>query len=243
MLLRINKAIADLGICSRRKAETLIKEKKVKVNGELVIDLSLKVDPEKDKIEIIGKELSGQKPEGLLYVALNKPVDYISSADNSQGATVLDLLTKDNYCGRHKKEITSRIYPVGRLDKDSEGLMLLTNDGELTHKLTHPSFEHEKEYDILIDKPVGRDTKKLLENGMIIEDEFYSGVRVKNEKILGKRVLLTLVLTQGKNRQIRKMLGRLGFRIFSLKRTRIGKLELKTIPTGKWILVEKKHII
>ncbi len=243
MLVRLQKHIADLGICSRRKAEVLIVEGKVKVNGKLIKELGTKVDPEKDKVEVENVETKTEKPERKIYIALNKPVDYISSASSEQGQSVLDLLTKENNIKKIKEELKTRVYPVGRLDKDSEGLMLLTNDGELTNLLTHPRFEHEKEYEVVIHHPLTRDSKKVLETGMNIDGEHYQGMKIKREFNKGRQTIVTVVLKEGKNREIRKMFGRLGYNISTLRRIRIGKLKLGVLPVGKWKLVKKEDIV
>ncbi|MFZ2189401.1 MAG: pseudouridine synthase [Candidatus Magasanikiibacteriota bacterium] len=246
--IRLQKYIADQGICSRRKAEVLIAEGKVKVNGEIVKEMGIKIDDEKDKVEVetsSGENIEKKKSsQDKIYIAMNKPVDYICSADNEQGQTVLDLLTPVNFWKNDKQEIQTRVYPVGRLDKDSEGLILLTNDGELTNKLTHPKFEHEKEYEVMIDKPLSRDAKKVLAGGMDIDDgEWVKGIKIIKELNLGRRVVVTVILEEGKNRQIRKMFGNLGYHIISLKRMRIGRLSLGTLPVGRWRFVRKESIV
>ena len=248
MLVRLQKHIADLGICSRRKAEVLIAEGKVKVNGKIVKELGTKVDPAIDKVEVTDKtkfrdQKQNTKLPSKIYIALNKPVDFISSASSEQGQTVLDLLTKENNIGRYKKDINTRVYPVGRLDKDSEGLILLTNDGELTNLLTHPRHEHEKEYEVIIHHALTRDAKKLLENGMNIEDEHYQGIEIKKEFNKGRQTIVTVILKEGKNRQIRKMFGRLGYNITTLRRVRMSNLTLGTLPVGKWRFVKKENIV
>jgi len=245
MLIRLQKHIADLGICSRRKAEVFISEGKVKVNGELVTKLGTKVNPTKDKVEVEGANKPKTK-ESNVYIMLNKPIDYICSSSNEQGQSVLDLLTKNNCIGTAcpaKPEGRRRVYPVGRLDKDSEGLVLLTNDGELTNLLTHPRYEHEKEYEVIIDKSLTKDAKSVLESGMNIDGILFQGIRIKKEFNKGRKTIVTIILKEGKNRQIRKMFGRLGYNLASLRRIRIGKLKLGTLPIGKWKLVKKDDII
>lgn len=246
--IRLQKYIADQGICSRRKAEVLIADGKVRVNGEVVREMGIKIDGEKDKVEVdalVGEKIENKKFfQDKVYIAINKPVDYICSADNEQGQTVLDLLTPANFWKNEKQEIQTRVYPVGRLDKDSEGLVLLTNDGELTNQLTHPKFEHEKEYEVMIDKTLSKDAKKVLASGMDIgEDEWVKGIRIIKELNLGRRVVVTVILEEGKNRQIRKMFGNLGYHIISLKRMRIGRLSLGTLPVGRWRFVRKESIV
>jgi len=248
-MIRLNKYIADLGICSRRKADELIAAGEVKLNGDVVTDLGTKVDPSVDVVTVQNQTYEPRTMNSeLFYIALNKPIDVISSASNEQGESVLDLITSENYYKPKFKDDFNklegiRLYPVGRLDKDSEGLILLTNDGELTNELTHPRYEHEKEYEVTIDKKLTQDARKLLTKGMLIEGEHYGGMNIVKEWNQGKRVILTLILKEGKNRHIRKMLGGLGYNISVLKRIRIGKLKLGTLSIGRWKFVKKLDII
>lgn len=257
MPIRLQKHIADLGICSRRKAEALILAGKVKVNGRVVREMGVKVDPAKDTVAVAcitpstppPSRKGGTLASSFSYIALHKPVGYISSASSAQGASVLDLLTEQNRIGAKTKQILQnaplgRVYPVGRLDKDSEGLLLLTNDGELANTLTHPRFEHEKEYEITIAGRLAPHARAVLEHGMDIGDEEYvRGIRIAAVFNKGKRTIITAILGEGKNRQIRRMFGRLGLDILSLKRTRIGRLRLGTLPVGKWKYVEYEKIL
>jgi len=248
MLVRLQKHIADLGICSRRKAEELISLGQVKVNGKIVDEMGVKVDPKKDKVDVYGVDTRDQesKTKNNIYIALNKPMDYITSTTDDQGDSVVSLLIRENAVGADKRDITERVYPVGRLDKDSEGLVLLTNDGDLTQQMTHPSFEHEKEYEVTITKPLNNETRKILSKGMFIDEdrqEYVRGVEIVDEFNKGRQTIITLILKEGKNRQIRRMFGVLGYRIISLKRTRIGKLKLNVLPVGRWRFVKKENIL
>ncbi|MBD3311336.1 MAG: pseudouridine synthase [Candidatus Magasanikbacteria bacterium] len=226
--MRLQKYIANLGFCSRRRAEELIKLGKIKVNGRIA-EIGMKINPEEDEVGIENQILNTDTDK--IYIAVNKPVGYVTSTSSKQGKSVIDLLDKS--------KIKRRVYPVGRLDKDSEGLVLLTNDGELTNRLTHPKYEHEKEYEIELDKTLSNKDKKTLESGMDIGEKV-RGIKIKKTDNPKK---YRLVLQEGKNRQIRKMLGRLGYNLQSLKRLRLGKLKLNKLPTGKWKFVEKKEII
>lgn len=249
MMTRLQKHIADLGICSRRKAEELIAAGAVKVNGVTVREMGVKINPEQDNVSVDESTVSTHpkthpRAHAPIYIALHKPIDYISSTTGTQGQSVIDLLTKDNHVTpKFGKTITERVYPVGRLDKESEGLMILTNDGTLTNQLTHPRYGHEKEYDIVLPEPISHEAKEVLEKGMIIDGERFSGIRIKKEIRKGKRIIVTVILTEGKNRQIRKMFGRLGYSILSLKRTRIQKLRLGTLPVGRWKFIKKSDIV
>jgi len=251
-MIRLQKHIADLGICSRRKAEELISIGKVKLNGQVVTAMGIKVDPKKDKVEVqmpklLGVELgrgSKKLDEEPTYIAINKPIDYISSTTGNQGKSVLELLTKENNIKpKFGRDIKERVYPVGRLDKDSEGLVILTNDGKTTNQLTHPSYEHKKVYELTIDKPLSQDAKKVLETGMNIDGKFMHGIIIKKEFNKGRQTIITVELKEGKNRQIRKMFGRLGYSLTTLKRIQIGKLKLGTLPPGRWKFIEKSQIV
>lgn len=243
MQIRLQKHIADLGITSRRKAEQLILDGKVLINGKTVTLLGTKVDPSKDTVKISGQQSRREDSNKKIYIALHKPVGYITSASSGQGKSVVDLLLRENGTQQTKRNITERVYPVGRLDKDSEGLVLLTNDGELTNKLTHPRFEHEKEYEVTLNEPLSKDAIKILEKGMSIGEEFVRGIRIVRQIKKGRQTIVAAVLREGKNRQIRKMFGRLGYDIQSLKRTRMGKLKLGVLPVGRWRFVRKKQIV
>lgn len=240
--IRLQKYIADCGVCSRRKAEELISLGKVKLNGSVVDTMGVKIDPTKDAVEVEGNKIGGFSDKKV-YILLNKPVDFITSVSSEQGESVMDLLKPENFWKKDKQEIGTRIYPVGRLDKDSEGLVLLTNDGELTQELTHPKYEHEKEYEIIINSQISKDAKKVLEAGMDIGDEFVKGIKILDEQKIGRRVIAKVILEEGKNRQIRKMFGRLGFNIMGLRRVRMNKLKLGTLPVGRWRFVKRDSII
>jgi 23S rRNA pseudouridine2605 synthase len=206
---RLQKYLADCGLASRRKAEELIRAGKVSVNGQVVTKMGIKVDPERDKVELGGSVV--RLLEKKIYFKINKPTGYYSSCVSQRGErTVLDLV----------KDVKERLYPVGRLDVSSEGLMILTNDGELANKLMHPRYEHEKEYEVNLESPVtGRELTKL-QAGMA-------------KVILLRPQELRVILKEGKNRQIRKMVEAVGNKVVSLKRTRIGRVRLGNLPPGR----------
>ena len=208
---RLQKILSAQGICSRRKAEEYIEAGLVKVNGE-VATLGQKADPEEDKIEVDGKVLEDRKE--MLYYLLNKPVGIITSnVDNPDhpDRTVRDLLPK---------ELQGKIYPIGRLDKETSGLLLFTNDGVLAYRLTHPSFDHEKEYKVETTDPITDRQLEKLQNGVMIDEEKTKPAVVK--KISDK--IFTIALTQGKNRQIRRMCQKVGAPLRFLSRTRVMTL-------------------
>jgi len=224
-MIRLQKFLAQAGIASRRKAEELIEAGKVKVNGKIVKKLGFKVDEIKDEIQYQGKTI--RPAEEKIYIALNKPTGYICSASSEQGKSILNLVkTKE------------RIFPVGRLDKDSSGLIILTNDGELANLITHPRHESEKEYFIVLDQDLRPEDIKKLEKGMTIAGKKLQPTKV----VMSKNKSARLVLKEGINRQIRRTLGRLGYTVVKLKRIRIGKLELGDLKEGQWRKITKKDI-
>jgi len=224
-MMRLQKFLAQAGIASRRKAEELIEAGKIKVNGRIVNQLGTKVDETKDEVEYQGKMI---KPaEKKIYIALNKPAGYISSASNSQGKSILSLV-----------KIKERVFPVGRLDKDSSGLIILTDDGELANQITHPRYENEKEYFVVLDQNLKPEDIKKLEKGLTIAGKKLQPVKV----IMAKNKSARLVLKEGINRQIRRMLGKLGYTVVRLKRIRIGKLELEELKEGQWKKIRKDDI-
>jgi 23S rRNA pseudouridine2605 synthase len=223
-MIRLQKYIADCGVTSRRKAEELIIDGKIKVNGRVINELGTKVD-NNDKVEYDGGVIKIESDK--IYIALNKPVGYISSSTSRQGKSVLELI-----------DIEKRVYPVGRLDKDSSGLIILTNDGELTNEITHPKYGSEKEYEVILNRPITDSDKKKLESPMIIEDKELQPARVASVK--GNKV--NLVLKEGMNRQIRKMMAKLSYSVIDLKRIRVGKLNLGKIKEGQWQMIGKNQI-
>lgn len=228
---RLQKVLSQAGVASRRKSEELIKEGRVKVNNRRVGKLGRKVDPEKDKIEVDGKEV--KVPEELIYLAVNKPYGYITSRRGQYGRrTVYHLLPK---------EIRKKVWSVGRLDYRSEGLLIFTNDGELTQKLTHPKFEHEKEYEVEVGSKIDKKDMKELEKGVDIGG--YITAKAKVEVVNSKTVRITI--GEGRKRQIRRMLDAIGYSVIKLTRIRVGKLELKDLKLrpGEVREIKKEDIL
>ena len=219
MQMRLNKYLSELGIASRREADRLIEAGKIKVNGKVVTEMGLKVDPEKDKVE--ASDAVYKDREQLIYIALNKPAGYVCSAKATpmEPDIALDLIN-----------IPERIYPVGRLDKDTTGLLILTNDGTLTFALTHPSAQCEKEYEVKVRGVITHEAIRRLE----------SGVKLWGEKTLPTIVkqlatsIISITLREGKNRQIRRICQKVGFPVRGLKRVRIKRLHLGDLPLGRW---------
>lgn len=224
--MRLNRYIAQAGICSRRKADNLIARGSIKVNGKTVTSLGIDIDEIKDLVECDGKPIKPQ--EKKIYLALNKPLGYISSSSSAQGKSILDLIS-----------LRERVYPVGRLDKDSRGLILLTNDGEFAYKLTQAKFNHEKEYEVTLNRQLKPSDKKKLEEDMVLGSEVVKGVKVG--RIVDSKVNLTL--QEGVNRQIRRMMEKIGYEVEDLRRIRIGKFVLGDLPEGKWREIKLKDVI
>jgi 23S rRNA pseudouridine2605 synthase len=221
--LPLLKALAEAGIGSRRRIADAIKNGRVEVNGEPVENFRHPVNPETDRVSVNGK-LVDLRPRHTVYLMVNKPAGILTTTIDERGRkTVLDILP-EKY--RHL-----RLYPVGRLDKDSTGLLLLTNDGELTYRLTHPKFEHEKEYLIQIDGVLKPDEKGKLEKGVELEDGMTYPVVVKEIKSQPP-FNYSITMHEGRKRQVRRMLANLGYHVPALKRIRMGNLTLGNLKEG-----------
>jgi len=222
-LVPLLKALAEVGVGSRRRIAEAIKNGRVEVNGELVENFRHPVNPETDRVSMYGKPVD-LKPRRTVYLMVNKPAGIITTTSDERGRkTVLDILP-EKY--RHL-----RLYPVGRLDKDSTGLLLLTNDGELTYRLTHPKFEHEKEYLIHIEGALKPDEKRKLEKGVELEDGMTYPVDVKEIKS-PPPFNYSITMHEGRKRQVRRMLANLGYQVLAIKRIRIGNLNLGNLKEG-----------
>jgi pseudouridine synthase len=218
--------LARAGLVSRREAEALIEKGLIKVNGKVVSEPFFKVNPENDLVEFNGKRI--KIPEDWTYIILNKPREVITTVRDELGRkTVMDFIS----CAE------KGLVPVGRLDEESEGLILITNDGDLAHRLTHPSFEIEKEYEVTLPRSPGKELKKM-EEGIRIGVDYLKASRVVFKK--GNKVMVTL--KEGKNREIRRMLGMLGYRAERLKRVRIGNLRLTSLKTGEWRKLTEEEV-
>jgi 23S rRNA pseudouridine2605 synthase/23S rRNA pseudouridine2604 synthase len=223
--MRLQKFLSGAGICSRRKGEEYIKAGWVKVNGTIVTELGVKVDPDKDLVEVDHDAI--RSDTAPIYIALNKPKGYVSSCYQQDEKIVLDLL-----------DISERVYPVGRLDKDSTGLLLLTNDGHLHHRLSHPSFNHEKAYEVTVANPLPEGALRKLADGLPMMGTRTRPARVK--RISARR--FRIILQEGKNRQIRRMVRKVGNQVVDLKRIRIANIKLGRLPIGQWRHLTKNEI-
>ena len=213
--VRLNKAISDSGYCSRRQADKLIEQGRVAINGKPT-GLGERVMPD-DVVTVDGKPIKSQdKP---IYIALNKPVGITSTTDRRVKGNVVDFINHPE-----------RIYHVGRLDKPSEGLLLMTNDGDIVNKILRAGNRHEKEYIVTVDRPITDQFVKRMSSGVPILDTVTKPCRV--EKL--SRYVFRIILIQGLNRQIRRMCEYFEYEVTKLKRTRIMNIELGNLPTGQW---------
>lgn len=227
---RLQKILSAAGACSRRAAEEYIKSGRVTVNGE-VAHLGQKADPEKDKIALDGT-LVGDVPEQFLYFMLHKPVGYVTTLSDEQGRpSVADLI----------RDIPERVWPVGRLDQNSEGLLLLTNDGDLTHKLLHPSFRVEKEYHVWVSGDITR-ALPIVRGPLKMDGELLAPAQIDVIEDEGNRGILRFVIHQGKKRQVRRMCAAGSLKVTKLQRVREGKLLLGNLPKGKWRALTAEEI-
>lgn len=228
---RLQKVMAELGVASRRKCEELILQGKVKVNNEIVKELGVKVDKLKDIIEVEGKALNNQTNK--IYLMLNKPAGYITSAkDQFNRPAVLDLISG----------VKERIFPIGRLDYDTEGLLILTNDGELTYKITHPSHNIDKTYRALV---VGKIEQKDIDSftqGIVIDGYKTSPAKLEVIEIKNNNSLVDITIHEGRNRQVRKMCESINHGVIMLKRISIGKLKLGNLMKGHWRYLNEEEL-
>jgi 23S rRNA pseudouridine2605 synthase len=227
---RLQKYMARCGVASRRKCEELIVSGRVSVNGEIVRHLGFKIDPEKDIVTLDGKVL---RPEKMVYYAVNKPTGYISSNVMEKGKPrVIDLLPKKG-----------RIFTVGRLDINSSGLILVTNDGNFAYRMSHPRFAPEKEYHVLIKGKLTKKDVGALQNGIVLEDGKTAPAKVSVLWERDGKSMVSITVKQGWYRMVRRMFMAIGKEVISLKRVRIGKLTLKGIEKeGSWRELSEKEI-
>ncbi|MGD9009806.1 MAG: pseudouridine synthase [Desulfobacteraceae bacterium] len=216
-LLRLQKYLSDAGVCSRRAGENLIRKGRVSVNGETVTQLGTKIDPKLDRVAVDGATIGSVAKR--IYIALNKPKGYVSSCKHPGEQVVVDLI-----------DLPTRLFPIGRLDKESVGLLLLTNDGRLHHQLSHPGFDHEKEYEVSLQRPIDDADLKQMEMGIVLKGRRTRPAVVK--RLSGRR--FRIILKQGRNRQIRRMVRHLGHHVSRLKRIRMANIQLGKLPPGAW---------
>lgn len=221
---RIQKLIAQAGICSRRKAEEYIKEGRVKLNGRPV-GLGDKADPNKDIITVDGERVYFQKKKSFRYIMLNKPRGYVTSmSDELDRRVVTDLL----------EGVKERVYPVGRLDRNTEGLLLFTNDGNFANDIMHPSRHVSKTYRVTVRPDINDEQLVALSEGVVIDGKKTAPATVIVLEKQQGRVVLQITIHEGRNRQVRKMCEAVGLEVARLKRTSVGPLKLGMLQPGEW---------
>ncbi len=227
--LRLNRYIANAGICSRREADELIAAGEIKVNGQVVTEMGYKVAPT-DTVQYGRKTLSREK---TVYVLLNKPKDFLTTTDDPEGRkTVMDLV---------KNASKERLFPVGRLDRNTTGLLLFTNDGELAQKLTHPSNKISKIYQVELDKPITQEHVKQIQEGLMLED---GKAEVDEVALLGEsNKFLGIEIHIGRNRIVRRIFEHLGYDVVTLDRVQYAGLTKKDLPRGNWRFLSEKEVV
>lgn len=228
-LIRLNRAIANSGVCSRREADQLIQDGKIKVNGKVVTELGYKVQSS-DKVYYNGKLLQRER---MVYVLLNKPKDFITTTKDEKGRkTVMSLVSK---------ACEERIYPVGRLDRNTTGLLIFTNDGELAKRLTHPSHKVKKIYQLELDKPIEEEDFNKIVSGVELED----GVTEVDDLavVSPDRKTLGIEIHSGKNRVVRRIFETVGYEVVKLDRTVFADLTKKDLPRGKWRFITERELL
>lgn len=224
-LVRLQKFLSEAGACSRRQGEAHILAGEVTVNGQVVLTLGTKVDPDADVVHLNGLPVG--KSDRPVYVMLNKPAGVVTSCSHRGEPVVTDLVN-----------LPQRLFPVGRLDKDSTGLLLLTNDGRIHHRLSHPSFDHEKEYDVTVQWPLADEALAAMATGLPLSGVTTRPARVR--RVTHRR--FRIVLREGKNRQIRRMVKKVGNRVVQLERIRVADLELGSLARGQWRYLQRDEI-
>lgn len=223
-IVRLQKYIAMCGAASRRSAEKFISDGKVRVNGKIIREQGTKIEIGADKVELNGDmlKLSGK----MYYIMLNKPAGYVSSVkDQFERPTVIDII---------KNDINARVFPVGRLDYETEGLLLLTNDGDFTYRVTHPKFHMEKTYVAILKGGITVRALSALRRGVNIGDFVTSPAKVEILDAEAGKTMVEIVIHEGKNRQVRRMFEAVGCKVEYLKRTKVGNVEMGNLPLGRW---------
>lgn len=227
---RLQKYMAKCGVASRRKCEELILQGKVKVNDVTISELGTKVNTSSDKVEVNNKLIKLE--ENKVYIMLNKPEGYVTTNSDEKGRkTILDIV-----------KVNERIYPIGRLDYDSSGLLLLTNDGDIYNKIIHPRVNVDKKYVALVKGIFTQDEMKKFREGINIGDYMTSDAEIKILERYNSSCKVEIIIHEGKNRQIRRMCSALGHEVVSLKRISVGDITLGTLTKGDWRYLEKEEL-
>ena len=223
--IRLQKYIADCGVTSRRRAETMISQGRVIVNGEVVTRQGVKIDPLTDQVMIDGKKLALNYRVTKKTLLLHKPIGYVTTMDDPQNRS----LVKDLYA-----DLKERLFPVGRLDINTSGLLLCTNDGELANQLMHPRYKFEKEYQITVAGHFDKSDLAALKDGVELEDGPAQPLKAEIKHSHSRQSELLMVIREGRNRQVRRMMMALGFSVITLRRTRLAFLTLDGVQKGSW---------
>lgn len=232
--VRLQKFLANQGVCSRRKAEEYITNGAVKVNGKVVTELGTKINPETDEIIFKGKKIANQSNAPKVYILLNKPIGYVTTTkDQFDRDTVLDLV-----------KVKEKILPVGRLDMYTSGAIILTNDGDFIYKVTHPKYEIEKTYNVTVKGIVTNEDISKLESGVKIEDYISGKAKVRILKIDKEKDISRIEITihEGKNREVRKMCNAIGKKVLALHRSKIENIGVKDLKLGEWRYLTQKEV-
>jgi pseudouridine synthase len=229
--IRLQKYLAQCGVASRRKAEEMIQHGRVKIDGKVVISMGEKIIPGEQVIVCDGKTIT--PPKNFIYVLLNKPKGYVTTLSDPQGRPVVTSLVKD---------IPVRLFPVGRLDIDTEGALILTNDGSLAQKILHPSHETNKTYEALVQGHPGQAKLKQLEAGILLEDKMTAPAKIAVLKHLQRQTMVNVTIYEGRKRQVKKMFEFIGNPVINLKRLAYGKLQLGKLPIGRYRILNPKDL-
>lgn len=232
--IRLQKFLANAGICSRRKAEKYILEGKVKVNGEIIFELGMKINPVIDEVIFDGKVVRVENNK--VYILLNKPIGYVTTVKEQFGRpAVTDLL----------KGVKEKILPVGRLDMYTSGAIILTNDGDFIYKVTHPKYEIEKTYQVTVKGKITDDEIEKLKNGVKIDDYISGRAKVKILKIDQTKNVSRIQITihEGKNREVRKMCKAIDKKVIALHRSKIESIDVKDLALGEWRYLNKEEVL
>lgn len=229
--VRLQKYLAQCGVASRRKAEELIAAGRITVDGRVVTSMGEKITPGKEKVRYDGNPV--KLPEEFIYVLLNKPKGYVTTLSDPQGRPVVTSLVSD---------IDERLFPVGRLDLDTEGALILTNDGSLAQKIQHPSNETNKTYQALVQGHPGQAKIRQLQEGVIIEDKMTAPATIKVIKHLQRQTLIEITIHEGRKRQVKKMFEFIGNPVINLKRIAYGRLFLGKLPSGQYKVLNHRDL-
>ena len=223
--IRLQKFLAISGVASRRKAEEIIKSGRVRVDGKVVTEMGVRINPDTQVVHCDNRLIEAAGKEANVYILLNKPGGYVTTVSDPQGRPIVTSLLKD---------ITARVYPVGRLDLDTEGALLMTNDGELAHKILHPKFETNKTYEVLVKGVPSRHKIDSLKKGIMLEGKKTWPARIMFVQQKEQATLFKITIHEGRKRQIRKMFQAIAHPVLHLKRTAYGQLTLGSLKSGSY---------